>query len=294
MRTKSKTPRNTPIPPSSLGETLSRLRKCGRISQAQLGAALGVHQTAVCRIEANEQGLTTEQLRRASDFFEISVDFLLRGIVNYWAVAKRYGTPPPFPPRYRELPHSTVRSIMPLLFFLNEEKGHTFTRNLFSKFEFDSILFADPGQPISVHFELDLLKYLLTENILTAQNFGALISHTRHRAIHSAFHPTYEASTESLGLVQAWVLNSSHYETNFFYEIESLDRRQIELSIRPREHMPTLEYKDGVMKDFLCRYRRAFISEFPMYNGKSPVLITETQCHFRGDHTHCIYSIKAA
>src|SRR5689334_21365106 len=80
---------------SNLGNVIYNLRKAGKVSQETLGRILTLHQTAVCRVEQGSQNLTPEELYITSKFFDVNVDALLTGEIDYWRVAERFGRKPP-------------------------------------------------------------------------------------------------------------------------------------------------------------------------------------------------------
>jgi transcriptional regulator with XRE-family HTH domain len=61
-----------------VGANLRRLRTARKLSQAFVGELLGLHQSAVSRVEKAEQELSNQQLVILSDLFGYSVDSLLR------------------------------------------------------------------------------------------------------------------------------------------------------------------------------------------------------------------------
>lgn len=277
----------------TIGETIHRLRRCARVTQIKLGTVLGLHQTAICRIEADQQRLTTDQIKTVSEFFGISIDQIFLGQINFWQVAQQFGTRPPFSDRYRLLPHSKVRGLLPILFFLNDTQGEKFTHHLLASYEMDSILFSDPDQPISTYFELDLLHELLQQKVITFGDLERLVSQVARKQLHDTLNSTYEAQKTPLRLVQSWVLNSDRYNNNFVYDIESQDRSSILLSITANPHMRQLQYKDRELQDFYCRYHVSYLSQFPTLAGQQPLRVAEEQCHFHGDSERCVYLLTA-
>ncbi|MEW6058231.1 MAG: helix-turn-helix transcriptional regulator [Bdellovibrionota bacterium] len=278
----------------TLGTTLRRMRKYAKISQAELGKLISVHQTAISRIESNEQSLAPEQLRVISKFFGVSLDDLMLNRINYWDIAKRFGQPPPFADRYRQLPFSRVRELLPLLFFLNQEKGHDFTQKLLSEYEMESFLFLNPDQPIGVNCYLDLLRHSLNRKLLSESNFNELINQTRLESVHGFLHAIYVEQTSPLSLVQSRILNSHLYEKNFKHEIQTLTQNRMEIFVAPEHHMKGVDYKDRILGDFLCRYKKSYLQQFPKYIGESPIELIEKDCHFTGTAPKCVYELRVA
>jgi transcriptional regulator with XRE-family HTH domain len=278
----------------NLGETLKRLRKLAKVSQTELGGVLAIHQTAVCRVEQGTQSLLPEQLYRVSQFFGIELDALISGRINFWRVAERFEVLPPYPERYRLKPCSKLRDLLPLIFFSNEVRGPAFTRKLLAQMEMDSMLFADPDQSIGVNLKLDLARELLQQGVLNQANFIQLINHTRDMTAHGALHAIYETQNAPLQLIQARIANAHYYESNFAYRIEAIKSDSLELSIKPEEHMQSVDYKGGVLSDFLCRYKRGYLENFPKYIGGSPLEVVERECHFKHNSASCVYLMRVA
>lgn len=277
---------------ASLGETIRRLRKSAKVSQEELGKLLSLHQTAICRVESGSQNLDPSRLNKIAEYFGVRVDSLLIGKINFWEVAERFGRGLQLPDRYVERPFSRVREVAPLLRFLKEELGETGTAKFLAKFELENLSRFAPEQVIGVNCLLDLAREALKQGILSERNFGGLIKHTRAAEVHSFLHPVYESQIDPLRLLQTALLNWHHYETNFRYELEECSHNGFVLSVAPAEHMIDVEYKDADLGDFLCRYKKAYFAEFPLYIKGRALEITEKECHFRGKH-RCVYKISS-
>ncbi len=277
-----------------LGETIKKIRKSAGVSQTDLGQLLDIHQTAVCRVENGTQSLLPYQLQRASEYFGVNVDSMLMGRVNYWKIAERFKRLPEVPERYRNFHFSRVREVFPLLQFLNEEEGHSYTQKALARFDLESLLFVNPDQSISTHCQLDLMRHAITDGALTEKNFAALIKQTRSEDFNGVMHPVYETQESSVKLIQTLLLNMHHYESNFEYQIEEVQRTGLVVSINPREHMREVEYRDEILGDCLCRYKKGLISEFPHYIGAKSFNLTEKECHYHGAAERCVYKIQVA
>lgn len=59
-------------------ETIARLREERGVSQAELGELLGIDQSSVSKLESGERGLTAAELATIAEFFETSVEDLIR------------------------------------------------------------------------------------------------------------------------------------------------------------------------------------------------------------------------
>lgn len=274
-----------------LGQTLYRLRKAAKVSQVQLAQVLSLHQAAVCRVENGTQNLTPAELFAVSKYFDVPIDSILANEVDYWKVAERFGRQVPLPRRFAEHPYSKVREVLPVLYFLYENLSEEECERVLSTLGLDSAYLVNPDQTIGVYCFLDLVCLLLSERILTRQNLRKVIDQTRRKEVQGFLHPLYQTQESVFGSIQTLILNSHHYDANFKYTLESVTPTKLEVSIKPAEHMKRIDYRNVTLDDFLCAYRKQYISQFPTYINKKPVIITETECHFRGA-PQCFYKIK--
>jgi transcriptional regulator with XRE-family HTH domain len=60
-----------------MGDRVRQLRENSGASQAQLGEALGLDQTAVSKIEAGKRGLTARELMLAAQFFGVTTSAII-------------------------------------------------------------------------------------------------------------------------------------------------------------------------------------------------------------------------
>lgn len=276
-----------------LGMTIRRLRNVTNISQVELGNILDIHQTAICRIEKGSQTLTPSQLKTIATHFEVTLDSLLAGDIDYWHVAEKFGQDLPIPKEYRELAHSKVRELLPALEYSRHIQGGTYTDGLLSSLKLNGSYLLNPDQSIGVRCNLDILRHMIHDGHLnSAENLKLLTAQARRASAQGFLHHVYETQTSSIRLIQAWIVNSHHYESNFRYEIESLDPTSLVLSVSPNPHMTSVPYRDATLGDFLCRYKKGYFENFPAYINSKPLQLDEVQCHFHGAPS-CVYRLRA-
>lgn len=277
----------------AIGASLRRMRKCSGVSQNELGKLLDLHQAALSRVESGSQYLLPWQLQQISEFFGVGVDSFLSGRINYWAIAERFQRPLPFPKRYREYPFSKSREFLPLLGFLKDAEGATLAGKYLESLDIDEQLLLSPDQPMGAQLNLDLIQHAVSNGLLTKKNFHRWIDQTRAEEFQGFLHFIYESQTSGIDLLQTRIMSASHYETNFNYTIEDRKSKSLVVSVEPAAHMRSLNYKDGVMGDILCAYKKEYFMQFPRYIGQEPLQLSEKECHFRGAHK-CVYTLKAS
>ena len=277
-----------------LGETVKRLRKCAHISQERIAEVLILHQTAVCRVELGLQSLQPWHLQKLADLYDVRVTALLSGQINYWQVAERFGQTPPFPKRYLELVFGKVRQLLPMLQFMQQQKGQAVTKRVLTELDLDMNYLRGPDQPIGVNCSLDIMRQLIKLGILNDRTLKALVDETRTESVQGFLHSLYQTQSSPINLLKTFILNSHHYESNFIYEIEDEPKHTgIVLTVKPAEHMKFVTYKDEGLGDVQCRYKREYLMQFPKYIGAKPAQLEEKECLFHGAEK-CVYVIHAA
>lgn len=277
----------------SLGQTIYTLRKITGVSQQELGKVLGLHQTAICRVENGTQSISPLQLQSLAQYFGISIDSLFSGQMNYDIVAEKFNIELTLPKHYSKHPHSKLRDSFPIFDFIRSSTETAQLQRMLSNLKIPEILFLLPDTAISPELQLDLLRTSLKTNLLNSKTFSKLIDQTRSENFHGVMHSIYGALLSPIPLLQSLIFNMHRYESNFQYKLEECHESRLVIAIKPESHMREISYKDEILGDTLCRYKKAYFSQFPRYIGAKPLVLQEKECHFHGS-AKCIYTIKAA
>lgn len=276
-----------------IGEIVSNLRMVTGVSQQELANVLSLHQTALCRVENGSQRLNPAQIQNLALFFNIPIDALFSGLINYSNIQKKFHNTLTLPEAYSTHPFSKLRESYPLLDFLTQQLGPLKLKEVLSHLNFPPELLICPDTVLGPEFQLDLAKIAISEGLLTAKSFPKLIAQTRTEKLHGPMFPIYETLLSPLPLLQTLIFNMHRYETNFKYDIEDLNEKKLILSIKPEAHMHEVPYKEEILGDFLCRYKKGYFTNFPNFISRSPLTIVEKECHFKNKQ-RCVYAIQAS
>lgn len=63
----------------SMGTRIKELRKGKNLSQTELAEILEIHLNTMSKIESDKSDVSGEELKKLSEFFEVSTDYLLTG-----------------------------------------------------------------------------------------------------------------------------------------------------------------------------------------------------------------------
>lgn len=274
----------------SLGRTLHLIRKVAKISQVELGEALFINQASVSRIEKGKQAMSAEELVYAARFFSVELDALITGEIDYWSLSKTFRKAPPFPERYRVFPFLRVRKVLPVLEFMKSQYGKEFVESVIQSLDLEPKLLVSPDQTMGANFEFDLLNQLIQQGKLSSDHVQPLARIALSDRVQGFLSRIFREQTTVRSLIQTFVLNSSHYESNFKFEVRELDPTTLEVCIAPEAHMSELQYLGSPLNIFLCDQRKAFFSSLPFYLGRESLSLVEHECHFRGG-SKCVYHI---
>ena len=135
---------------------------------------------------------------------------------------------------------------------------------------------------MGTHFKIDLLRQLICAGSLNPKSLISLVTYARSKSIQGFLDSLYTEYISTIPLIQARILNSNHYESNFQYKILASEPDYLELSMTPAPHMTEIPYRDATLGNLFCEYKKLTLSHFPAYIKKSPLLLVEHECHFRG------------
>lgn len=274
------------------GDSVRRLRKSSGTSQIDLAKILGIHQSAISRIENGEQEISVSQLLIVSRYFGVDASAILTGRINYWGVAERFKMETPIGERYRTQMYSKVRELTPLIAFMNLTKGEKFTLETFNRFNLESLLFANGDQPISTHCLFDILRYLLANKVIDSNNLSQLTQCALDEKYHEALFPIYRGQSSPLRLIQNFVVNTPYYGDEYQFDITELTPQTMSVTRKRKESLNPVLTKEPKLDEFLCEYRCRVIQNLPriLNQGSADVKI-DHQAVNEG-HEECLLKIR--
>lgn len=289
-KTKKKTTQTDVAQNLRIGELLSNIRSVAKVSQIKLAAILNTEQSAVSRIESGFQNLSLYELHTICNYFDIRADEFLRDEVDYWKLAEKFGTRPPYPARYQEHPHLRFRSVSPFLEAITLSKGESFKNRILADLDFEDFNVRSPNQKIGSRFQLDLFEQIEKSKLSTKALTPTWLSMSLTPKCLGELHPPFSAFHSKKDAVLGWYLNADQFESNFNYQLQIHSESELRIEAKPQAHFTLPELREHPQSHHICGTRKLFLENLPTLSGLKTVRIQEERCYFKGAHS-CSYRI---
>ena len=254
-------------------DTLKRMRKTCKISQVRIGTLLGLNQAGVSRIENGSQQVSIEWLMSLAKFYQIDMESIISGRVNFWGLAKRFNVEVPLPKKYLGDQQAVVREILPLLqHFSNLYQQDTIFEFL-EELGLEDILLIDPSEKISIHCFYDILKKAIEEKLVSFGEVPKITELALSSFEQLPFNTIYSQFEDSKDLIQAWVLNSSLYEGFFSHRIESSHKGEQIISLKICHELQGHNFKPDHIDQFMMDYKVSYMKSLPTHFGHKAIAV---------------------
>jgi transcriptional regulator with XRE-family HTH domain len=282
----------------TIGRIVRATRKQLAISQVDFAKDLGLMQSALSRIETGSQNLTAPQWLEICQLTGISLESIRYGYIEHQQpLDLQHGAKVGsfrLPTRYAHNRGSKVRATLPLLRYFKEQLGEKKLDAYFEKVKVDPDYFMNLENQINVGFSIDMCRTLIEKGKLKPKAVGAMTKVVRNRELHGRLHHEYDTRETSQELILSLLRNIRQYECNTVYAIDDSSRKGLLVSAIPEPHFAEVVPKgDSEMGEFLCQYKRSYLSDFSTYNGRPKKPATELECYYKG-HTKCLYQVDLA
>lgn len=137
------------LPPFTLPDRIRLLRKFADLSQIDLANQLQGSQGWLSKIESGELEISSSQLLRLRDFFGVSADALLDGVIPYREAAIRFRHTPVLPPQYAASPKIRMRAAYPFIAIYEKKLSPSQLTAIFKPLGIPPFAFADPETPVN-------------------------------------------------------------------------------------------------------------------------------------------------
>ena len=247
-----------------LGQILKKIRKSTKLSQERVGALLDMDQTAISRIENGEQPVSVESLIKLSRFYELDIDYIINGQINYWALAKKFGQTPALKARYKDMNGGFVRELLPLIKLLVSKKGEKWTNKALESFDLESVRFLSPNEEISKNCFLDLLKFSLSKKAISKKDIQTWASFYNNGEILGDILPALSAGKDPLQISMGLSNSSDLFDSIFENNVLEMKKDSVIIGLQKKEHLTKKILTENDLGPFLMdlkKYQLMSLSE---------------------------------
>lgn len=202
------------------------LRKHYGITQKNFSELIDVRQGTLSKIESDQLSLSATQWIYLCDHFKVDPSALLSGKIEMLKEdsviklnsTKRVGTFK-IPQRYSFNMGSTVRTVFPILSFIDKKSGPNTSKELLKELGMDSDYFIIQSHPISLMLINDIVRLIIQKGILNQQNIWEIFENNSTSEIHSYVIDQLEKSKkQELAFKKLTSVIPKYYEINANYE----------------------------------------------------------------------------
>lgn len=289
---------------ASPGSLVCAMRIYMNLSQQQLAQSLGIPESALARIEANEQVPTLDMWCMIMNHFGLSIDSSRYGMIDFESIISiRSGVKENgfvLPLRYSQKKCITVREILPLFNFTAHRCGEKTLMKIIEDLHLSPMFFHILDNQINVFFLADFLEKLRTHTQLPNTEYQTVAEFFAKEEPHGTLSRFYKQCRTEKELVQAYLSKLDQYERIFKYDLEPITRDNA-LLVHVNYNSDELEddlFEVGTdTQIFLDEYREAKIKRlvnFPVnhkINSDQFVSLSEISSLYRGD-SETVYKVQ--
>jgi DNA-binding XRE family transcriptional regulator len=281
-----------------LARVFRAARKLNGRTQSTLAKDLGIAQGTISKIES---GLLMPSLSEWFVFCQLTAipaeESFMSGYIDHGLPIQTEGVYEnssfKVPVKYRHHSSSKVRSLQPFVKYFESCLGIEKWEKHLELTKMDPDFFVVLDNQVNIGFLLDLVSTLIQNGQLKPDTLSQVTQSVRQPKTHGRLEAMYSQARSPRDLIVSFIQHSDKYERNFTFDLEETNEKKLVVSVKPLEHMRQFNYKNDVLNDFICRYKKQYFRDFSSYKGGTPVEIEETECHFHGG-SQCIYKMQIA
>lgn len=250
---------------------LKKMRKTCKISQGQIAKFLDVDQASISRLEKGSQGLQLDTLIKLSEFYNVKVEQIITGRINYYHLAQRFGITPKIKRRYLGKETIYFKECIPLFSFIKKIGGDKALENILTNLGIEDLIYLGPNQEVSTYIFLDVVKESMKQKVLSNRDIPHIINEGINPECLGSYYETFKHQKEPKNLLTAWFLASSTIERLFDYQILSQEKDSIIVESSLRDPSVVTEMKKLDLLNFFNSFKKSYFNLLLNHFNLTPV-----------------------
>ena len=274
---------------------LRTARKLRGLTQIEASRRLGISQALISKLENGLLSPSASLWFAATRLYDIESSTTFEtGYIDTFLNEQVVLSESTFrvPKKYLKNPSFTCRSIIPLLTYIEAEKGKDVLNNFLEERGLDPDLFNILDAQINMKFLLEVIELLDFHRLLKKNKIAAHVKQFNLSGILGHLRPLYESSTTVRELLTHYVDRSSAYEANTVFTLKVQNANLVNLSMAPPA--VTIQELKGAekTKKFICHYKKELIKKISSYRNLQEIdILHESECAYE-DESRCHFEIK--
>ena len=198
---------------------LKKLRKTCRISQIHLALTLDMDQASISRLEKGTQGITLDILVKLAKFYDLKVEQLISGKINYYALAQSFGQVPKIPSKYRTNENIHFRECYPILRLIRKFGGDSSLQQILGPLGLEDLVYMEPHHLINTLMLVDIFISAKSKKIISKRDIPFLANESLSPECLGSFYDVFIKQESPLDLMTSWVLNSPSFDAQNSFKL---------------------------------------------------------------------------
>lgn len=249
------------------GDLLKKIRKSAGLSQVELSHKISIDQGMISRLEKNERRPNLDYLSKFAQVFDLQLDYLINGNVNFHAIAQKFNQDLPVIDRYKKNVDSYVREILPFIHYVNKEKGPDKVKEVLSKLGLESLVFLGPNEKISTFAVLDIIDHFVKKKYFNKASIIKIAKQSHSNELHGNLYQLFNEVESAADVLNLWALQSKSYDSLYHYDVVR-NEKAISLKAKIKLGPKDLEGINKNVLELYAVYRTAYLQELPKIIGR--------------------------
>lgn len=252
---------------TKIENTLKKLRKTCKVSQIKLASYLQIDQAGISRLERGSQNIQVDTLVKLAEFYQVDIEQIINGTINYYALAKRFGVNPTLPKRYQGDDNLYMKEIIPIIAHLRKFHGDNFVNIVLSKLGLEDLMYLPPDQKCNGLIMCDIITLSKEKGALSVKDIPFIANLSFEPQYLGHFDVSFSKLEKTKDLIQSWVLSSDFFEGIFHYGIFSEKKSSITLNLSFNSNQVREEFNKTKLNDFILQLKQYYFKQLPLkYN----------------------------
>jgi transcriptional regulator with XRE-family HTH domain len=186
--------------------------------------------------------------------------------------------------RYLENAEYSIRTIAPVLHYLEAKKGESALKAFLKSKKIDVDYFNILDAKLNVNFLSELVEHISKDQVFSKEQLSTMLNEVGMPGLHGHLRHLYDSAKDSKALLKVFAENGSFYNAGSKYSFKDISKNKVNISVS----MPD----QPKLNSFLVSYHREFLKKIASYgNAKGVQSIHDSTVNTKGSAT-CSFEIQ--
>jgi hypothetical protein len=227
------------------------------------------------------------------NFYELSLEQILKKEVDFNLLRKKIITPSTaIPSKYLNHPGTYMENIRSIINYVKNSMSENTANNLMDRFQISKQAILNDKLNVNVSMAEDVVKFVMEELNFNSHDIFNMAISSYSSDKRKAIMKFGEIAKTDKEVVEIIAKNSTQYEKNFDYHVETIDDTRFILKSVSREEAHDLTSQKELTSQYLIYYKKAAIEVITALMGRPPLKIIDSVSELKNGRQHINYYFK--